>query len=98
MKKVLFAALQFLLFLAVFLVGSFVPPFHMEHVLLATPGMTRIFIADGFVLMVALFVLILLVETLRKRIISYGPWTTAAFILATAVGFWMQLGFKTVSR
>ena len=98
MKKAIYAALQFFLFLVVFVVGSFAPPFHMEHVLLATPGMTRIFIADGFVLMVAFFVLILLVQTLRKRIISYGPWTTAAFILATAVGFWMQLGFKTVSR
>jgi hypothetical protein len=98
MKKALFAVLQFFLFLLVFLVGSFVPPFHMEHVLLATPGTTRIFIADGLVLMVALFLLILLIQTLRKRIISYGPWTTAAFILATAVGFWMQLGFKTVSR
>jgi hypothetical protein len=98
MKKALFAALQFVLFLLVFLVGSFVPPFHMEHVLLATPGTTRIFIADGLVLMVVLFLLIILVQILRKRIISYGPWTIAAFILATAVGFWMQLGFKTVSR
>ncbi len=98
MKKAIFATLQFLLFLLVFLAGSFVPPFHLEHVLLATPGMTRIFIADGFVLMVALFFLILLVQILRKRIILYGPWTAAAFILATAVGFWMQLGFKTVSR
>jgi hypothetical protein len=98
MKKAIFATLQFFLFLLVFLAGSFVPPFHLEHVLLATPGMTRIFIADGFVLMVALFLLILLVQLLRKRIILYGPWTAAAFILATAVGFWMQLGFKTVSR
>jgi hypothetical protein len=98
MKKALVATLQFLLFLLVFVVGSFVPPFHMERVLLATPGMTRIFIADGFVLMIALFLLILLVQFLRKRIILYGPWTAAAFILATAVGFWMQLGFKTVSR
>ena len=98
MKKAIFAALQFALFLLVFFVGSFFPPFHMEHVLLATPGATRIFIADGFVLMVVLFILILLVQTLKKRIISYGPLTTAAFLLATAVGFWMQLGFKTVSR
>ncbi|MEI9978349.1 MAG: hypothetical protein WDN23_04995 [Edaphobacter sp.] len=98
MKNVIFAALQFVLFLLVFLVGSFIPPFHLEYVLLATPGTTRIFIADGLVLMVALFFLILLIQTLRKRIISYGPWTTAAFILATAVGFWMQLGFKSVSR
>jgi hypothetical protein len=98
MKKAIFATLQFFLFLLVFLAGSFVPPFHLEHVLLATPGMTRIFIADGFVLMVALFLLILLVQLLRRRIILYGPWTAAAFVLATAVGFWMQLGFKTVSR
>jgi hypothetical protein len=98
MKKILFTVLQFFLFLIVFGVGSFLPPFHFEHVILATPGTTRIFIADGFLLMLALFLIILLIETLRKRVIASGSWTTVAFILATAVGLWMEFGFKTLSR
>jgi hypothetical protein len=98
MKKILFTVLQFFLFLIVFGAGSFLPPFHFEHVILATPGTTRIFIADGFLLMLALFLIILLIETLRKRVIASGSWTTVAFILATAVGLWMEFGFKTLSR
>ncbi len=98
MKNILFTVLQSFLFLIVFGAGSFLPPFHFEHVILATPGTTRIFVADGFLLMLALFLIILLIETLRKRIISSGRWTTVAFILATAVGFWMEFGFKTLSR
>ena len=98
MKKIILSLLQFVLFLIVFGAGSFLPPFHIEHVLIATPGTTRIFIFDGFLMMLALFILILVIETLRKRIIAYGPWTTAAFILASAVGFWMEFGYKTLSR
>lgn len=98
MKKVISVFLQFVLFLFVFGAGSLFPVFHIEHVILATPGTTRIFVADGLILMLAFFVLILLVEALRKRILSSGPWTTAAFILATAAGFWMEFGFKTISR
>jgi hypothetical protein len=98
MKKVVSVFLQFVLFLFVFGAGSLFPPFHIEHVILATPGTTRVFVADGLVLMLTLFLIILLVETLRKRIISSGPWTAAAFILATATGFWMEFGFKTISR
>jgi hypothetical protein len=48
--------------------------------------------------MLALFLIILLIETLRKRMIASGSWTTVAFILATAVGLWMEFGFKTLSR
>jgi hypothetical protein len=98
MKNVVLTVLQFFLFLIVFGVGSFLPPFHFEHVILATPGTTRLFIADGFLLMLALFLIILLIELLRKRIVASGRWTTLAFILATAVGFWMEFGFKTLSR
>ena len=98
MKKIVLFLLQSVLFLIVFGAASFLPPFHIEHVIIATPGTTRIFIADGFLLMLALFLIILVIETLRKRIIASGPWTTAAFILATAAGFWMDFGFKTLSR
>jgi hypothetical protein len=95
MKKAAFFFLQFVIFLIVFGVGSFLPPFHFDHVIVATPGSVRIFVADGLLLMLALYVVIVVVEILRKRLRTAAPWTTAAVILATALGLWMQLGFIT---
>src|SRR5271163_1977219 len=86
MKNVIYTILKLVLFLFVFFVGSFFPPFHFEHVLIATPGSARIFIADGLLLMVALYILIVLIEVLRKRLRTSVPWTTLALVLATALG------------
>jgi hypothetical protein len=97
MKKVLLTVLQLVLFLLVFLAGSFFPPFHVEHVLIATPGATRVFIADGLLLMVALYVLILIVEAIAKRLRTAALWTTVAFLLAILFGFMMKFGFLTRS-
>jgi hypothetical protein len=97
MKKVVFTILQFLLFLIVFGVGSLFPPFHFEHVLIATPGVERIFVADGLLLMLALYVLIVLSEVLRKRLRTSALWTTLAVILAAVIGLMMKFGFKTLS-
>jgi hypothetical protein len=93
--KVLFAFLKFLLFLVVFAAGSFFPPFHLEHVIGTTPDGTRIFIWDGVVLMVILLVLLLLIEAVRKRLRTSGPWTAAAFILAAIAGYAARFGFLT---
>jgi hypothetical protein len=98
MKRVLFALLQFVLFLLVFAVGSFLPPFHIERVVSVTPEGTRMFIWDGVVLMTLLWAMILLIETLRKRIASAGLWTTAAFALALVAGLAAKLGFLTIDR
>jgi hypothetical protein len=95
MKNVILFILQCILFLIVFCAGSFFPPFHYEHIIMATPGSTRVFIADGLLLMLALSILILIVEALTKRLRTAAPWTTAAVILATALGLWMQFGFLT---
>jgi hypothetical protein len=97
MKKAILTILQLILFLLVFFVGSILPPFHFEHVILATPGSTRIFIADGLLLALALYVLIVLVEVLRKRLRTSAPWTTLAFILAVVFGLMMKFGFLTRS-
>ena len=97
MKKVVLTILQFFLFLIVFGVGSLFPPFHFEHVLIATPGVTRIFVADGLLLMFALYVLIVLVEVMRKRLRTAAPWTTLAVILAAVLGLMMKFGFLTRS-
>ena len=45
--------------------------------------------------MVILFVLILIMEALMKRLRTFAPWTTLAFVLAAIVGFAMKLGFIT---
>jgi hypothetical protein len=55
MKKIIATVLQFALFLLVFGAFSLFPPFRMQHVLYSTPTGTRMFIADGLVLTLALF-------------------------------------------
>jgi hypothetical protein len=97
MKKAILTIFQFVLFLIIFAAGSFFPPFHFEHVLIVTPGFTRIFVADGLLLMLALYVLIIFVEVMRKRLRTAVPWTTLAVILAAALGLMMKFGFLTRS-
>jgi hypothetical protein len=97
MKNVIFTILKFGLFLFIFFVGSFFPPFHFEHILIATPGFTRIFIADGLLLMLGLYIVIVLIEVLRNRLRASVPWTTLALILATVLGLMMKFGFLTRS-
>jgi uncharacterized membrane protein YpjA len=97
MKNVVVTILQLILFLIVFFVGSIFPPFHFEHVLIATPGTTRIFIADGLVLALVVYILIVILEVARKRLRTAAPWTTLAFLLAVVFGLMMKFGFKTLS-
>jgi uncharacterized membrane protein YpjA len=97
MKNVIFTVLQLILFLIVFFIGSIFPPFHFEHILIATPGVTRIFIADGLLLAFLLYIVIVVVEALRKRLRTAAPWTTVALILAVAFGLMMKFGFLTRS-
>jgi hypothetical protein len=97
MKRVTLTTFQFVLFLIVFGAGSFLPPFHFEHILIATPGFTRIFVADGLLMMFALYIVIVLFEVTRKRLRTSAPWTTLAVILAAVLGLMMKFGFKTLS-
>jgi hypothetical protein len=96
MKKFLSTFLQFFLFLLTFAIGSFAHPFNLRWGLtVTTPTVTRYFVPDGLLLMVILFVLILIMEALMKRLRTFGPWTTLAFVLAAIVGYAMKLGFIT---
>ena len=94
-KNVFLTILKFMLLLVVFAAGSFFPPFHIEHVIGSTADGTRIFIWDGVLLMAALAALFLLIEALRKRIRTSGPWTALAFILAGLAGYMAKFGFLT---
>ena len=96
MKKIIGAILQFLLFFSAFTIGSFAHPFNLHWGLtVTTPTSTRYFVPDGLILMTALFAIILIAEALTKRLRSLALWTTAAYILATIVGFVIKLGFVT---
>jgi hypothetical protein len=95
MKKVVTTILQFLLFLILFGAFSLFPPFHIEHVLGSSASGTRIFIADGLILALAVYLFIVLVEFLMKRLRASAPLTTIAFVFAAIVGFLMKFGFLT---
>jgi hypothetical protein len=97
MKIAVLTILQSALFLLVFGAFSLFPPFHIEHVLSVTPAGTHIFIADGILLMLVPFVLILLIEVLTKSLRTAGIWTTLSLVLAAALGLIMKFGFLTRS-
>ncbi len=97
MKTTFSTISQFLLFLIVFGAGSLFPPFHVQRILSTTSSATRIFVADGLLLMLALYLLLLLIEALTSRIRTAAPWTTLALLLAAIIGLAMKFGFLTRS-
>ena len=103
MKKAIVTILLFLVFLVVFAAGSFMPPFHVQSILqnagpagpAGSIAPVRIFIWDGLLLAAGVFVLVLLIEVVTKRLRRAAPWTTLAFALAAVLGLAMKLGFIT---
>jgi glucose-6-phosphate-specific signal transduction histidine kinase len=93
-KKVIFTILQFVLFLVAFAVGSFLLPLRNISYVTTWANGTRGFEWDGILLMLAFFVLVLLIEALRKRFRNAAPWTTLALVLAVVLGLVMKFGFK----
>jgi hypothetical protein len=94
--KIVLAVLQFLLFLALFFIGSVVlPPFGLLPNKVIAIGDHRLFTYDGVVLMLLVYLLILAIEALRKRLRSGGAPTTVALILALALGLMMKFGLQT---
>jgi hypothetical protein len=59
---------------------------------------TRGFQWDGVFLMLAILVVVLIVQALRKRIRSAAPWTALAFALAAILGLVMKFGFMSFDR
>ena len=95
MKKVLFTILQFLFFLIVYAVGSFLRPFHLHWGLtVVSPSVTRYFVPDGLLLALGLFLAIVVIQLIRKRLTA-ASLTTLAFLLAVVVGYAIKLGFVT---
>lgn len=96
MRKVFSILAQFLLLFLVFLGGTLLDPFHMRWFLThPSPASTRYFVPDGLILMVLLYILILLIEVLMKRLRVLGTWTSLAFTLALVLGLLSKFGMAT---
>jgi len=98
MKNLFLVIAQFVLFFVAFAGGSFMAPFHLRQLLSANAEGTRAFVWDGVVLMAGVYVLILLIEAVRKRLSYTAPWTTLALALATVAGLALKFGFMTIER
>ena len=94
--RIFSAILQLILFYIVLLAGFLLDPFHMKW-FVTHPSATsvRYYVPDGLILAFVLYVVILLLELVAKRIAQLAPWTTIAFVLAIVLGFLSKFGFAT---
>jgi hypothetical protein len=96
-KNVIFTFLQFVLFSVAYVAGAILPPFGLLPSHVSTwAGGTR-FEWDGVLMALALFIVILLIEALRKRLRTAAPWTALALALAAIVELFVKLGVTTPS-
>lgn len=98
MKRTLAVSLQVALFFMADFVGSFLfHPFGVET-RLRTPAIdlaARSFQWDGLLLMLLVFLTILAIEALRKRIRLAAPWSMFALAFAALAGYVLKFGFVT---
>ncbi len=95
-RSVLFVV-QAIVFLAFFAVGSvLLPLLPALPVLQMSIGPGRVFVFDGLVFAFGLYVVVLLIEVVRKRVRSAGVVTTVAFLTAVLLGLLMRFGFKSL--
>ena len=97
-KKAILVVLQTLLFLILFIAGSFLPalPSFRSLYFQVQTGPHRVFVLDGLVLALLAYLLIFLIEAARKRLRGPGGLTTLALVLALVLGLAMKLGFKSI--
>ena len=95
MKKIILLVLQTVLFFLACVVGSFLTPFHLQKVTLSTPAVTHIFVWDGFLLMFAVYCVVVLIELFTKRIRSAFPITTISLAIAIVLSIAIRLGHIT---
>jgi hypothetical protein len=97
-KKVLLTLLQFVLFSLAYVAGVVMATLHMIPSHVTTWANGTKFEWDGVFLTLALFVVILLIEALRKRLRGAAPWTTLALVLAALVECVVKFGVMTPDR
>ena len=99
MLRFFLVALQFVLFLLTFLMGSlFLHPFHVTTTLASDSAHSRVFLWDGLLLMLVLYGLVVVLEVATKRLRASGLGTTLALMAAGAAGLAMKFGFLSVDR
>ena len=99
MRNVLTVFFQFALFLITFLVGSLLlHPFHVQTVLASDAAHVRSFQWDGVLLMATLYLLVLTMEAVMKKLRTAALASTIAVALAGAFGLMMKFGFVSVDR
>lgn len=97
-KKAILVVLQTLLFLFLFSAGAFLPALpnfsSMYWQVQTSPG--HVFVLDGLILTVLVYLVIIAIEAATKRIRGAGSLTTLSLVLALALGLAMKIGFKSV--
>lgn len=84
-----------ILYVVAFAAGSFARPFGVIRTLGAHGLAVRLFIWDGVLLMVGLYLLTLVIEAVGKRLRDLAGWTTASLMIAGLIGYLLRLGFVT---
>jgi hypothetical protein len=107
MSKVLFVFGHIVLFgafVALFVAGGMLGPFHMDpfgtpHWFLSHPSLTstRYFVPTGLLLMTALWLLILAIEAAMNKLKTAALWTTLAYVAALAIGLALKFGWVETS-
>jgi hypothetical protein len=92
-KQAILVTVQLLLLIAVFLLGSFLPALGKLPMWRVAVSPTRFFVLDGLVLMVIVWVAILVIEAVTKRLKQAGLLSTLALLLAFALGLAMKFPF-----
>ena len=97
-RKAILVVLQTLLFLFLLTAGAFLPalPAFASFYWQVQTAPNRVFVLDGLVLTLVVYVLIIAVEAIRKRLAGAGSLTTLALLLALVLGLAMKVGFKSV--
>ena len=94
-KRALLAMFLTTVFLLAFAAGSFLHPFGVVRTL-GSRGLTvRLFVWDGVLLMLMLYVVTLGIEAMGKRLRDLATWTTGSLAVAALLGYLLRLGFVT---
>jgi hypothetical protein len=94
MKTVVRAVLFFVVFVGISFAGFIVDPFHLKwFVTHPTVTSTRYFVPDGLLLLVGLYLVVLGISALRKRLGITWIGTTIGFILALIFGIYFKFGW-----
>ncbi len=96
MKRTLSIVGQFLLFFFADFAGSFLyHPFGVMTKLSEGDLTGRSFEWDGLIMMLLVYLVVLLIATLRKRFGAAAPWSTLALACAALSGYLLRFGFVT---